>query len=33
MTLGSSNTGSATMNIANLPFGRYRFDLSIADTV
>jgi hypothetical protein len=32
MTLGS-NTSSATMNIANLPYGRYRFDLSIADTV
>lgn len=31
MTLSSSNSSSATMNIANLPFGRYRFDMSISD--
>jgi hypothetical protein len=33
MTLGSSNATSATMNISNLPHGRYRFDLVITDNV
>jgi len=31
MTLGSSNTTSAILNISGLPHGRYRFDLIITD--
>jgi hypothetical protein len=31
MILGGSTTTSATMNISGLPYGRYKFDLTIRD--
>ena len=32
-TLGNPTTTSGQFQINNLPFGKYRFDISVADTL